>query len=152
DVLMMVLIAALAGAVVAFLVFNFNPASIFMGDAGSLFIGFTLATASVRASSHATSGSVPVLVPIVMLGLPIADTLLAMLRRAVHRQPLFSADRAHLHHLLIDCGLSQRQVLAVLGSISGLLGAAAVSLRVAAPVHAICVLAAVAALAWLFLA
>jgi hypothetical protein len=93
DPIMILFMAALGGATVGFLVYNFSPASIFMGDTGSMFLGYVLAVGSIQ-TSQKSSTAVAILIPIVTLGLPIADTLLAMIRRAVRHQPMFSADRA----------------------------------------------------------
>jgi UDP-GlcNAc:undecaprenyl-phosphate GlcNAc-1-phosphate transferase len=125
--LAMLFAAALGGAVLGFLVFNFNPASIFMGDSGSLFLGFVLAATSIE-TSETTSAAVELLVPIVLLGLPIMDTLLAMGRRALRGVPLFSADRGHIHHRLLARGLSQRQAVLVLYGFAALLGLVALVL------------------------
>ncbi len=113
DVLMCLFMAALGGSVIGFLLYNFNPATIFMGDTGSMFLGFVLASTSI-VSSQKSSAAVAMLVPIIGLGLPIADTLLAMLRRALRGRPLFSADREHIHHKLIALGLTHRQAVLVL--------------------------------------
>src|SRR5262249_19164629 len=104
DVLMCLFMASLAGAVLGFLLYNWNPASIFMGDTGSMFLGFVLGVSTV-ATNQKSSTAVAILVPIVALGLPIADTLLAMLRRAAWGRPIFAADREHIHHRLFDLGL-----------------------------------------------
>jgi UDP-GlcNAc:undecaprenyl-phosphate/decaprenyl-phosphate GlcNAc-1-phosphate transferase len=130
DPIMMLFTAALGGATVGFLVYNFNPASIFMGDAGSMFLGYVLAVGSIQ-TSQKSSTVVAILVPIVALGLPIADTLLAMIRRAVNHQSMFSADRAHIHHKLLDLGLSQKQAVLLLYGTSILLGGMALLLTVA---------------------
>jgi UDP-GlcNAc:undecaprenyl-phosphate/decaprenyl-phosphate GlcNAc-1-phosphate transferase len=130
DPIMMLFMASLGGATVGFLVYNFNPASIFMGDTGSMFLGYVLAIGSIQ-TSQKSSTAVAILVPIVALGLPIADTLLAMIRRAVNRQPMFSADRAHIHHKLLDLGLSQKQAVLTLYGASILLGGMALLLTVA---------------------
>ena len=130
DPVMMLFMASLGGATVGFLVYNFNPASIFMGDTGSMFLGYVLAVGSIQ-TNQKSSTAVAILVPIVALGLPIADTLLAMLRRAINRQPMFSADRAHIHHKLLDLGLSQKQAVLVLYGASILLGITALLLTVA---------------------
>jgi UDP-GlcNAc:undecaprenyl-phosphate GlcNAc-1-phosphate transferase len=127
DVLMCLMMAALGGALMGFLLYNFNPATIFMGDTGSMFLGFVLATTSV-ASSQKSSAAVAILVPIVGLGLPIADTLLAMLRRALRGRPLFSADREHIHHKLLALGLTHRQSVLVLYSVCLALAGAAFAL------------------------
>lgn len=106
--LMMLFTAALAGAILGFLFYNFNPATIFMGDTGSMFLGFILAAASIK-TGQKSSTAVAILTPIVALGLPILDTLLAMARRAVRGRPLFSADKEHIHHRLMSLGMSHRQ-------------------------------------------
>jgi UDP-GlcNAc:undecaprenyl-phosphate GlcNAc-1-phosphate transferase len=107
--------AALAGSIVGFLFHNFNPATIFMGDSGSMFLGFVLATASIfGAGSQKGSTAVAILVPILALGLPIMDTLLAMIRRFLERRPIFSPDRGHIHHRLIDLGLTHRRAVLTL--------------------------------------
>ena len=130
DPIMMLFMASLGGATVGFLVYNFNPASIFMGDTGSMFLGYVLAVGSIQ-TSQKSSTAVAILIPIVALGLPIADTLLAMIRRAINHQPMFSADRAHIHHKLLDLGLSQKQAVLTLYGASILLGAMALLLTVA---------------------
>ena len=130
DPVMMLFMASLGGATVGFLVYNFNPASIFMGDTGSMFLGYVLALGSIQ-TNQKSSTAVAILVPIVALGLPIADTLLAMIRRAINRQPMFSADRAHIHHKLLDIGFSQKQAVLVLYSTSVLLCVTALLLTVA---------------------
>jgi UDP-GlcNAc:undecaprenyl-phosphate GlcNAc-1-phosphate transferase len=127
SLLPMLITATLGGAVLGFLFFNFNPASIFMGDTGSLFLGYVLATASIPVA-HEGSSAVALLVPIVALGLPIGDTLLAMARRAARGVPLFSADRGHIHHRLLDLGLSQRQAMLALYGSSACLGGTALVL------------------------
>ena len=120
DPIMMLFMGALAGALLGFLVYNFNPASIFMGDSGSMFLGYVLAVGSIETSQKATT-TVAILVPIMALGLPITDTLLAMVRRGLQHKPLFSADRAHIHHRLLDMGMSHRRAVLVLYGASALL-------------------------------
>jgi UDP-GlcNAc:undecaprenyl-phosphate GlcNAc-1-phosphate transferase len=133
DAVAVVVTAALGGAVLGFLLYNFNPASVFMGDSGSMFLGFMLALVGIQPDHAAPSGTVSLLVPILVLGVPIADTLLAMGRRAIRGVPVFSADRAHIHHRLLDRGLSQRQTVLVLYAISVLLGVGAVLLVAGRP-------------------
>ena len=127
--LMILFCAALAGSIVGFLFYNFNPASIFMGDTGSMFLGFILAASALRTHQKSTT-AVAVLIPIIALGLPILDTLLAMSRRAVRGQPIFQADREHIHHRLLAAGLSHRQAVFVLYGICVLFGAGAQILTV----------------------
>ena len=122
--------AALGGAVLGFLMYNFNPASIFMGDSGSMFLGYALATTSLLGSSVKSSTTVAILVPVVALGLPIMDTLLSMVRRFLERRPLFSADRGHIHHRLLDLGLTHRRAVLILYGLSILFTVTAIALAV----------------------
>jgi UDP-GlcNAc:undecaprenyl-phosphate GlcNAc-1-phosphate transferase len=101
DVLLCLVMASLGGAVLGFLIFNFNPASIFMGDTGSMFLGFVLATVSIKTSTKSGT-AVAMLVPILALGLPIMDTLLAVLRRSLLGRAIFSSDKEHIHHRLMS--------------------------------------------------
>ena len=108
---------ALAGAVTGFLIYNFNPAKIFMGDSGSMFIGYILAVISLRSQSK-THAIVSILVPIIAMGLPILDTTLAFLRRILRHQSIFMADKQHIHHFLLSLGFNQRKTVLILYSIS----------------------------------
>ena len=119
--------AALAGATLGFLRYNFNPAKIFMGDSGSLFLGFTIAAISIHGSEKAHA-AVAILVPIVALGLPIMDTLLAIARRLYRGLPIPTADREHIHHRLIKYGFSHRRTALVLYSFCTVLSFLAVLL------------------------
>ena len=141
DPLMMLFMGALGGAIVGFWAYNFNPASIFMGDTGSMFLGYVLGVGAMR-TSQKSSTAVAILVPIVALGLPIADTLLAMLRRALAGRPMFSADRDHIHHRLLDLGLSQRRAVITLYGVAALLGAMAVTLTLSDSVESALILVA----------
>lgn len=115
------LTAILAGACIGFLPFNFNPASIFLGDTGAQFLGFMLAAISIQGAIKSAT-AVVVAVPILALGLPIYDTLFAMIRRKINNRPIMEADRGHLHHKLLDLGLNQKQVVLIMYSISAILG------------------------------
>lgn len=121
----MLLTAILAGSCLGFLPYNFNPASIFMGDTGSQFLGFTLAAISTQGAVK-SAAAVTLAVPILVLWLPIFDTLFAMVRRKVNKRPIMEADRGHLHHRLLDLGLSHRKVVIIMYLISIFLGATAV--------------------------
>ena len=116
--------AALAGGLLGFAWYNFAPASIFMGDSGSLFIGFIIAAISLQGAQK-SSTAVVLLIPIVALGVPIADTLLAILRRLSNGNSPFIADQEHIHHRLLRMGFSSRQVTFVLYGVCSLLGATA---------------------------
>lgn len=115
NVLIALLAATLAGAIVGFLWHNFNPATIFMGDTGSMFLGFVLATTSLTGSvSQKGQTAIAILVPILALGLPIMDTLLAMVRRFLERRSIFAPDRGHIHHRLLDMGITHRRAVLIL--------------------------------------
>jgi UDP-GlcNAc:undecaprenyl-phosphate/decaprenyl-phosphate GlcNAc-1-phosphate transferase len=108
----------LAGAALGFLFFNFPPASIFLGDSGSLFIGFMLAAVAV-VTTQTTSTAIAVAIPVVSLGLPILDTTLVIIRRFLRRKPLFEGDRRHIHHVLRDLGNSPRRVALLIYALCG---------------------------------
>jgi UDP-GlcNAc:undecaprenyl-phosphate/decaprenyl-phosphate GlcNAc-1-phosphate transferase len=107
----------LAGAILGFLRFNFNPATIFLGDSGSLFIGFMLSALALAGAAKAPT-FVAVAIPVVSFGLPILETLLSIVRRLISGRPIFTADREHIHHKLLQMGLSHRQVVIVLYAVS----------------------------------
>ena len=121
DPLVAFLAVAMAGATLGFLRFNFHPASIFLGDSGSLFIGFMLAALALAGSQKAPT-MVAVSIPILSLGLPILDVTLAVARRFLAGKPLFGADRAHIHHKLLKRGLSQREAVLILYAVSAAFG------------------------------
>ncbi len=105
--------ASLAGALAGFLLYNWHPACIFLGDSGALLIGLLLGVIGVQDSLKATT-SVSILFPLLAMGLPISDTAMAIFRRWVRDLPLSSADRQHVHHLLIGLGLGPRRAAAIL--------------------------------------
>ena len=114
--------APLVGALVAFLRYNFNPASIFLGDCGSLTIGFLLGCfAALWSQKSATL--LGMTAPLMALSVPLLDTGISVARRFLRRQPIFSPDRDHLHHRLLDRGLSPRQVALVLYGVCGVAAA-----------------------------
>lgn len=125
--LVAVLTAALAGAAFGFLYYNFNPARIFMGDSGSMFLGFMLAGISVIGAVK-SAATIALIVPILALGLPILDTTFAIVRRYRGGVPIFKPDKGHLHHRLLDLGFTQRQAVFLMYVISALLGLSAVAL------------------------
>jgi UDP-GlcNAc:undecaprenyl-phosphate/decaprenyl-phosphate GlcNAc-1-phosphate transferase len=110
---------ALAGAIVGFLRYNFNPATIFLGDCGSLFIGFMLSALALYGSQK-TPTIVAVAIPMVSFGLPILETSLSVLRRLISGRPVFTADREHIHHKLLQRGMSHRQVVIILYGVSAI--------------------------------
>ena len=119
--LMIVVSLVLCGAVAGFLRYNFNPASIFLGDSGALFIGFLLAAMSVLGTQKATT-AVAIVVPILAFGFPVVDTAMTMGRRLVSRKPVFEGDNEHIHHMLLARGWSQRRVTLVLYGVCALFG------------------------------
>lgn len=112
---------ALTGAILGFLRFNFNPATIFLGDCGSLFIGFMLSALALEGTQKAPT-VIAVAIPVVSFGLPLLETSLSVLRRLIGGRPVFTADREHIHHKLLQLGLSHRQVVIVLYAVSAVFG------------------------------
>ena len=119
--------AALAGSCLGFLPYNFNPAKIFMGDTGSTFLGFILSVICIEGLFKGYA-IISFIIPFLILGLPIFDTSVAIIRRIHDKRPIMGADRGHLHHRLIDLGFSQKQTVAILYVIAMLLGLSAVVL------------------------
>jgi UDP-GlcNAc:undecaprenyl-phosphate/decaprenyl-phosphate GlcNAc-1-phosphate transferase len=117
--LVSLLTIALAGAILGFLRFNFNPATIFLGDCGSLFIGFMLSALALMGSEKAPT-VIAVAIPLVSFGLPILETTLSVVRRLISGKPLFTADREHIHHKLLQLGMTHRQVVIVLYGVSAI--------------------------------
>ena len=119
------ILAALTGACLGFMPYNMNPAKIFMGDVGSQTLGFVLATASIL-GLFKFQAIISFLVPLLALAVPLADTVFAFVRRIVHGQSPFHADRGHFHHRLLALGMGQKRAVAVLYGISAVLGLIAV--------------------------
>jgi UDP-GlcNAc:undecaprenyl-phosphate/decaprenyl-phosphate GlcNAc-1-phosphate transferase len=109
----------LIGAVVGFLRYNFNPATIFLGDSGSLFLGFMAAALSL-AGSQKGSTIVAIAIPLVSFGLPVIEVGLSLARRFLGGRPLFRGDRGHIHHMLLQRGLTQRQAVILLYAVCAL--------------------------------
>ncbi len=122
-----IILAALLGACLGFIPYNFNPAQIFMGDTGSTFLGFILATLSVQ-GLFKMYAVISFMVPFIILGVPFFDITFAVIRRLAKHQNPMTADRGHIHHRLIDMGLSQKQSVAIVYMLTGVLGVAAVLL------------------------
>ena len=120
-----VMTAALAGGIIGFIRYNFNPAPIFMGDTGSMFIGYMLAAISVYGAVK-TAATVALIVPAIALGLPIMDTAFAIMRRYSNGRPIFQPDKGHLHHRLLAMGMNQKQAVLLMYGITAILGIAAV--------------------------
>lgn len=122
-----VITAALAGSTLGFLPFNFNPAKIFMGETGSAFLGFTLGVISIQGTLKSYA-AISITIPLLVLGLPLFDTILAIFRRIQQGKSIMQADRGHLHHRLMDMGLSQRQSVVIMYTASAALGLCAIVL------------------------
>jgi UDP-GlcNAc:undecaprenyl-phosphate GlcNAc-1-phosphate transferase len=115
------IIVAMAGAALGFLQYNFNPAKIFMGDTGSMLLGYTMAVAAVLGLVK-TAATIALVVPLIALGLPILDTLFAIIRRKMSGVPIFQPDKGHLHHRLLALGMSQKQAVLIMYFVSIVLG------------------------------
>ncbi|MBR3077857.1 MAG: undecaprenyl/decaprenyl-phosphate alpha-N-acetylglucosaminyl 1-phosphate transferase [Oscillospiraceae bacterium] len=142
DAKVAILMAALTGACLGFVPYNFNPAKIFMGDTGSTFLGFMLATVSIQGLFKAYT-AISFIVPFLLLGLPIFDICFAVIRRIASGHSPMEADRGHFHHRLIDMGFSQKQSVAIAYVLTGILGLAAVLLTVSGAMKTLIMLGAI---------
>jgi UDP-GlcNAc:undecaprenyl-phosphate GlcNAc-1-phosphate transferase len=133
--LALTLVAAVAG----FLKHNFHPAKIFLGDTGSLFLGFTLSVMAIMSLTKSAT-AVSVIIPLVILGVPLLDTFFAVIRRYHKHRPIFQPDREHLHHQLMAMGLTHRQTVLAIYALSGFLGINAVVLNLVSSDHALALL------------
>jgi UDP-GlcNAc:undecaprenyl-phosphate GlcNAc-1-phosphate transferase len=116
--------AILLGGIIGFLVYNFHPAKIFMGDTGSLFLGFLLATLSMIGFKQVTI--VSFVTPLLIIGVPLSDTFFAIVRRMVNKRPIFAPDKGHLHHCLRELGFSHRKTVLIIYGVAAFFGACAV--------------------------
>jgi UDP-GlcNAc:undecaprenyl-phosphate GlcNAc-1-phosphate transferase len=105
------LMVAMGGAIIGFLLYNWYPAKIYLGDGGAYSFGFILAVTGLLAPVQKASTGIALLVPVLAVGLPVFDTLITMLRRFIKRRGIFTPDRGHLHHILLDAGISHRRVV-----------------------------------------
>ena len=117
----------IVGFTLGFLRYNFNPAKIFMGDTGSMLLGYTMATISVMGAVK-TAAAISLVVPVIVLGLPILDTTFAIIRRKINGRPVFKPDKGHMHHRLLALGLSQKQAVLLMYAVTALLGYVAILL------------------------
>ena len=115
------------GATIAFLFYNFHPAKIFMGDTGSLFLGYSISVLSLMGAYKSVT-LFSVVVPLIILGVPIFDMLAAILRRISHKRPISSPDKGHLHHRLIDLGLSHKATVLLIYALALMFSTAAILL------------------------
>lgn len=121
------LCAVLVGVCLGFLRYNFYPSQLFMGDTGSMFLGYTLAVLSISGMSKGMAFAT-FAAPILILGIPIFDTLFAILRRMSNSRPVFEADKSHLHHRLLDMGLSHRDTVLAICTVSAIFTATSILL------------------------
>lgn len=126
------LMMGLAGSSLGFLRYNFNPARIFMGDTGSLFLGLMYSSLSIIGALKVTT-TVALFIPLLIMGLPVLDTSFAIIRRFLSKKPIFSPDKEHIHHKLLAKGLTQKQAVFFIYIICGTLGAIGLSLVLIIP-------------------
>jgi len=141
DANIAIIMAALAGACIGFLPYNFNPAKIFMGDTGALLLGYVLATVSII-GLFKFYAIVSFATPFLVLAVPFFDTSFAFFRRLIQGKNPMAPDRGHFHHRLLDMGLSQKQAVALLYAVSGLLGLVAVVITTRSEIRALILVAA----------
>jgi len=129
----------LTASTLGFLRYNFNPAQLFMGDCGSLFLGFNLGALSVMGLSKGAT-VISLFIPIIILGIPIMDTFFAITRRFSNKKPIFEPDKGHLHHRLLAMGLTHQQSVLVMYAITFLLGSSAVFLTMLTTAQSVLIL------------
>jgi UDP-GlcNAc:undecaprenyl-phosphate GlcNAc-1-phosphate transferase len=134
-----ILALILAGSVFGFLPFNFNPARVFMGDTGSMFLGFSLAVLAIIGLTKSAT-FISIFIPVVILGIPIFDTAYAIIRRFLNGASIFEADKEHLHHQLLSIGLTHRQTVLVIYGVNICLGSSAVFMNLLAPAQGVVIL------------
>ncbi|KQO10987.1 glycosyltransferase family 4 protein [Paenibacillus sp. Leaf72] len=124
NIPIILLCSLLLGGIVGFLFFNFHPAKIFMGDSGSLFLGFSLATLSMIGFKQVTI--VSFVTPLLIIGVPLSDTFFAIVRRWVNKRPIFAPDKGHLHHCLQELGFSHRRTVLIIWGVAAIFGGFAI--------------------------
>ncbi|PKR86299.1 glycosyltransferase family 4 protein [Heyndrickxia camelliae] len=116
--------AILLASTLGFLIYNFHPAKIFMGDTGALFLGYMISVLSLLGFKNITF--ISLVIPVIILGVPLSDTFFAMVRRFANKQYLFGPDKSHLHHCLLRLGFSHRQTVLIIYAIAAMFGLAAI--------------------------
>lgn len=124
NVYVMTIGSIMLASTLGFLIYNFHPAKIFMGDTGALFLGYMISVLSLLGFKNVTL--VSFIVPVIILGVPISDTFFAIIRRIVHKQPLSAPDKSHLHHCLLRMGYSHRQTVIMIYAMAAFFGLSAV--------------------------
>ena len=130
----------LAGATMGFLRYNFHPAKVFMGDTGSLFLGFNLSVLAIMGVAKSVT-FISLAAPVLVLGVPIFDTFFAILRRKMNHKPIFAADKDHLHHRLLGMGFSHRKTVLIIYAISFFLALSAILITYLSTAEAVAVVA-----------
>ncbi|MFZ5596399.1 MAG: MraY family glycosyltransferase [Bacillota bacterium] len=143
QLLVMTLSLMVAASTLGFLRYNFYPASIFLGDSGSMLLGFSLGSISIIGLTKSAT-AISVIIPIVVMGIPLLDTVFAILRRFKENRPIFQPDREHLHHQLLARGFSHRQAVLVIYAVSLVMGASAVIMNLLTTNQAMLLLAVLA--------
>lgn len=146
--MVMIMCAIIAGSAFGFLPHNFNPAKIFMGDTGALFLGYMLSVVAMEGVMKSVA-TITIVVPILALGLPIFDTTFAIVRRLINKRPISEADKGHVHHRLLDKGLSQKQAVLILYIVSAVFGTSAVLMAGLRPEYGVVVVGIVLTLVFL---
>lgn len=136
-----ILALILAGAIFGFLRYNFYPARIFLGDSGSMFLGYSVAVLAIMGLAKGPT-FISVIIPVVILGIPLLDTIFAVVRRYCGRRPILQPDKEHLHHRLIEMGLSHRQAVLCIYAVNIVLGLSAIVLTLITQKQAVLLLAA----------
>ncbi|MGE8203655.1 glycosyltransferase family 4 protein [Heyndrickxia sp. NPDC080065] len=124
DMFVAVLGGILLVSTLAFLIYNFHPAKIFMGDTGALFLGYMISVLSLLGFKNVTF--ISLIIPVIILGVPLSDTFFAIIRRVLNKQPFSMADKSHLHHCLLRAGFSHRQTVLIIYAMAALFGLAAI--------------------------
>lgn len=124
DAYVMSIALILLGSTLGFLIYNFHPAKIFMGDTGALFLGYMMSVVSLLGFKNVTVLSF--VIPVIILGVPISDTFFAIIRRFIHKKPLSAPDKSHLHHCLLRMGYTHKQTVLIIYAISAMFGLVAI--------------------------
>jgi UDP-GlcNAc:undecaprenyl-phosphate/decaprenyl-phosphate GlcNAc-1-phosphate transferase len=138
DIYVMSMALILLGSTLGFLVYNFHPAKIFMGDTGALFLGYMISVLSLLGFKNVTV--ISLIIPIIILGVPISDTFFAIIRRLVNNQPLSAPDKSHLHHCLLRLGFTHRQTVLLIYAMAAMFSMTAIIFSMATTWGAIIVI------------
>ena len=147
-----IIILSIAGACLGFLIFNFHPAKIFMGDGGSMVLGFLLASVSLCGDTPSKSITLfSVMIPLIILAVPVFDTVFAILRRVINHKPIMQADRGHIHHRMMAKGYGQKRTVIGLYCVSAIMGMSGILWTMKLKFEALILIAIVAMLLYVFI-